>query len=57
LVTVFLLDDCSQERIDRTPTAVESAHGDVVGPDTDGIKKKMARHAVCVEGTWEDAAR
>ena len=56
LVTSFVLNDCAQEEVRRSPLPEEPAHGDAVGPDPKRIRSLMAREAVCVEGDWADAA-
>jgi hypothetical protein len=50
----FMRDPC-QQIVRRAPTTTDDAHGDVIGPERGSILKRMARQAVCIEGTWADA--
>jgi hypothetical protein len=52
----FVRHECEQ-RVRRSPTICDDAHGDVIGSNAQGFRKKMAREATCFEGDWERASR
>lgn len=56
LTAGFVRDPCNQ-KVRRRPTTIDDAHGDVIGPETGSILKKLARSAVCAEGDWAAARR
>jgi hypothetical protein len=48
--------ECEQ-CVRRSPTVVDEAHGDVIGPERGALLKRMARAAACYEGEWALARR
>lgn len=55
-LTAGFVRSCDQVVV-RDPIDNEPAHGNVVGPDSRGLRKKLACEASCVEGEWESAKR